>query len=68
MTQVLLHNKKGAQSPAENKGKAKKKKNCASREKEMAKEVEKVHSYNPSYLGGRDQEEHSWRPAWAKRK
>jgi hypothetical protein len=25
-----------------------------------------VHAYNVSYLGGRDQEDHSLRPAWAK--
>jgi hypothetical protein len=23
------------------------------------------HTYNPNYLGGRDQEDHSSKPAWA---
>jgi hypothetical protein len=27
--------------------------------------VLEAHSYNPSYLGGREQEDHSWRPAQA---
>jgi hypothetical protein len=25
-----------------------------------------VNAYNPSYSGGRDQEDHGWRPAWTK--
>jgi hypothetical protein len=24
-----------------------------------------AHTCNPSYSGGRDQEDHSWKPAWA---
>jgi hypothetical protein len=28
-------------------------------------QVPVVHTYNPSYLGGRDQEDRSSKPAWA---
>jgi hypothetical protein len=34
--------------------------------KKTVSQVPVVHAYNPSYSGGRDQEDGSWRLAWAK--
>jgi hypothetical protein len=33
--------------------------------KEVVSQVPVAHTSNPSYSGGRDQEDHGWKPAWA---